>query len=193
MQSFVFTNLILIAPRSARNNISTGFGLQVFCYCPTAFSHHRSFHWQLEETARVPTATSNISLCWLEFPMILLCYLPAISLQKQSVGWRINLTAGFIPQGCIYYCHTTPWWCSGWLKYKMFNYSEFQFPFKGRDILLTNWRVFSRLVIILVRRFSTSKPVSTPQDACASMTALVVILWLNLRSNFTVIHSKSSN
>ena len=105
----------------------------------------------------------------------------------------VNLTAGFIPQGCIYYCHTTPWWCSGWLKYKMFNYSEFQFPFKGRDILLTNWRVFSRLVIILVRRFSTSKPVSTPQDACASMTALVVILWLNLRSNFTVIHSKSSN
>ena len=125
--------------------------------------------------------------------MILLCYLPAISLQKQSVGWRINLTAGFIPQGCIYYCHTTPWWCSGWLKCKMFNYSEFQFPFKGRDILLTNWRVFSRFVIILVRRFSTSKPVSTPQDACASMTALVVILWLNLRSNFTVIHSKSSN
>jgi hypothetical protein len=37
LQFFVFTNLILIAPRSARNNISTGFGLQVFCYCPTAF------------------------------------------------------------------------------------------------------------------------------------------------------------
>jgi len=116
--------------------------------------------------------------------MIFLCYLPAISLQKQSVGWRINLTAGFIPQGCIFYCHTTPWWCSGWLKYKMFNYSEFQFPFKGLDTTRLIGETFLRSVITHVRHFSTRSRSNTTgcsriNNCPCSYSSTEYLSWIN--------------
>ena len=79
---------------------------------------------------------------------------------------------------------TILWWCSERLKFKIFIFLKFQFPFKGLDTTRLIGETFLRSVITHVRRFSTRSRSNTTgcsriNNCPCSYSSTEYLSWIN--------------
>ena len=117
-----------------------------FCFCsPLRLYHLRSLVLTAGSDSACTTALSHQLLVrntTMKFPF----YSPAVSVRIQSDRWRIDSTAGFTPQGCIFV--QSPPSLDGGLDSRSVSVLLYVFlmPYKGTDV--TNyWRDFLRVVV----------------------------------------------